>query len=271
MNSLMGFNNLYPTPPSDNDEASHDTSSGYNIALKASNYYITPKIADSNNCYGLNSVENKYPLTTQYHPNNTSNQSFEENSQQTNVDESNKENDSQQANSRFKRRSRTTYTKNQLDTLEATFQRTHYPEIRVVDDLSTMLNLSIERISIWFQNRRARFKKARKLETHDSRFDESQYLTPNQSVPGSSYPYEPSFNLPKPALPTPQQVYGEEKPKEVSKFLTNYPPSYSFPQHKTSSTESPPAYQVPVNSSFVPNTTASLNSMSFYQPYLDTK
>ena len=34
----------------------------------------------------------------------------------------------------------------------------------MVDDLSSMLNLSTERISIWFQNRRARFKKTRKLE-----------------------------------------------------------------------------------------------------------
>ena len=48
--------------------------------------------------------------------------------------------------------------------LESTFQKTHYPEIRMVDDLSSMLNLSTERISIWFQNRRARFKKTRKLE-----------------------------------------------------------------------------------------------------------
>ncbi len=48
--------------------------------------------------------------------------------------------------------------------MEATFQKTHYPEIRMVDDLSETLKLSTERISIWFQNRRARFKKARKLE-----------------------------------------------------------------------------------------------------------
>jgi hypothetical protein len=64
-----------------------------------------------------------------------------------------------------------------LDVLESTFQKTHYPEIRMVDDLSSMLNLSTERISIWFQNRRARFKKTRKLEVCQEN-DVSAYATP---------------------------------------------------------------------------------------------
>ena len=40
----------------------------------------------------------------------------------------------------------------------------------MVDDLCQMLNLSTERISIWFQNRRARFKKARKLQAQETGF-----------------------------------------------------------------------------------------------------
>jgi hypothetical protein len=47
--------------------------------------------------------------------------------------------------------------------LEATFQKTHYPDVAVVDRLAQVLNLGTERISIWFQNRRARYKKDRKL------------------------------------------------------------------------------------------------------------
>ena len=47
--------------------------------------------------------------------------------------------------------------------MEATFQKTHYPDVAVVDRLSQVLNLGTERISIWFQNRRARYKKDRKL------------------------------------------------------------------------------------------------------------
>lgn len=70
--------------------------------------------------------------------------------------------------------------------LEATFQKTPYPEIRMVDDLSQMLNLSTEKISIWFQNRRARSKKARKLENQENRFVEP--------VP---YSYDHMYNYPQ--------------------------------------------------------------------------
>ena len=61
-----------------------------------------------------------------------------------------------------KRRSRTQYSKQQIDCLEAIFLKSHYPEVHIVDKLSDKLNLSIERISVWFQNRRAKFKKTKK-------------------------------------------------------------------------------------------------------------
>ena len=68
-----------------------------------------------------------------------------------------------------------------------------------------MLNLSTERISIWFQNRRARFKKARKLENHQEIISPAaQYKSPNDSVysAATSYglagaPVYPSSNLDK--------------------------------------------------------------------------
>ena len=46
--------------------------------------------------------------------------------------------------------------------MEAIFNKSHYPEVHVVDKLSDKLGLSIERISVWFQNRRAKFKKTKK-------------------------------------------------------------------------------------------------------------
>ena len=46
--------------------------------------------------------------------------------------------------------------------MEAIFNKSHYPEVHVVDKLSDKLGLSIERISVWFQNRRAKFKKIKK-------------------------------------------------------------------------------------------------------------
>lgn len=66
-----------------------------------------------------------------------------------------------QSLAKSKRRTRIKFNKTQLDILEATFEKTHYPDVSVVDKLSDVLNLGSERISIWFQNRRARYKKAK--------------------------------------------------------------------------------------------------------------
>ncbi|CAF0911048.1 unnamed protein product [Brachionus calyciflorus] len=63
---------------------------------------------------------------------------------------------------RPQRRSRTKFEKKQLDTLESTFANTHYPDVNLIDRLSRLTNLTTERISVWFQNRRARFKRSKK-------------------------------------------------------------------------------------------------------------
>jgi len=69
-----------------------------------------------------------------------------------------------------RRRNRTQFSLSQIQSLESVFEKTHYPEVQLVDRLSEKLNLSIERISIWFQNRRAKDKKSKKhgtkKETH---------------------------------------------------------------------------------------------------------
>ena len=82
---------------------------------------------------------------------------------------------------RSKRRTRTKFTKHQLDILEATFNKTHYPDVTVVDRLSNLLNLATERISIWFQNRRARYKKTKKQDPSNLNGEEDEDEANNES------------------------------------------------------------------------------------------
>lgn len=63
---------------------------------------------------------------------------------------------------RCQKRQRTKFDQRQIDLLEAAFERTHYPDVNVVDRLATMLSLTTERISVWFQNRRAKYKRTYK-------------------------------------------------------------------------------------------------------------
>ncbi|KIH66295.1 homeobox domain protein [Ancylostoma duodenale] len=117
-------------------------------------------------------------------------------------------------NSALKRRFRTNFTEAQSLLLEEAFQESHYPDQTAKKDMAEKLDIPEDRITVWFQNRRAKWRRKEMREKEKSRYD--QFAT-NAYCFDTNYRYECATNC-NFAIPVPPE---QPQPSTCQLFVTS--------------------------------------------------